>query len=249
MTTFIPDPSLVHPNAEFRFILNEIDGIREWMAQEARSDSAFHREYFDELLAWYFTTPKPKHKKNREKALAHAFLIANGGDPVGKAIIEKWQVKASTISKEKHERIDELAAKLDELAPSADLAIERTPEQWTIYRWHYAGTYRSQGYGADKYMQNAIESDKDHLRQYIDEADMKVEDAPGGKNVLVCYSKVGVQILQRRPLPNMRTIVKNMLKRGSNPRVYYPFLPHGYEAKVGLDYFGNDLPGWQDARA
>jgi hypothetical protein len=32
-----------------------------------------------------------------------------------------------------------------------------------------------------------------------------------------------------------------MLKKGVNPRVYMPFLPHGIEQQLGLDYFGNDL--------
>lgn len=35
--------------------------------------------------------------------------------------------------------------------------------------------------------------------------------------------------------------VRKCWARGVNPRVYFPFLPHGYEAQHGLDYFGNKV--------
>jgi len=44
----------------------------------------------------------------------------------------------------------------------------------------------------------------------------------------------------RRPGPTLREQVRLCWKRGVNPRVYSPFLPHGYEQSVGLDYFGGE---------
>lgn len=36
----------------------------------------------------------------------------------------------------------------------------------------------------------------------------------------------------------MVEVVRLCWKREVNPRVMYPFLPHGFEERHGLDYFG-----------
>ena len=40
--------------------------------------------------------------------------------------------------------------------------------------------------------------------------------------------------------PPMRETVRLAWKLGLNPRVYFPFLPHGFEEANGLDYFGGE---------
>lgn len=52
-------------------------------------------------------------------------------------------------------------------------------------------------------------------------------------------SEVDAEMLRRRG-EELRPWLQRCLKRGTNPRVYQPFLPHGIEAKLGLDHFGND---------
>ena len=227
-------------NEQFAAYQKEIVQIREWLARESQLDSEFHKAYFNELVDWYYTLPDAKHRKDREKAIEHARGAALKHD-AGKAIDEKWREKAKAIHTEKRTRIEHLKALMEELAPQTDLTIERTPDAWTLYRWFYASSYNSTG-SPERYLDSSIETMKDHLRQYIPEEDMKVEDTPGGKNLLICYSGNGAEILKLRPHLELRTVVKNMMKRGTNPRVFYPMLPHGYEAKMGLDYFGNDLP-------
>ena len=44
-------------------------------------------------------------------------------------------------------------------------------------------------------------------------------------------------------LPLLREQVRRSWARGVNPRVFNPFLPHGYEEQEGIDYFGRDLRG------
>ena len=50
-----------------------------------------------------------------------------------------------------------------------------------------------------------------------------------------------VEVLKRLPGLTLREWLKRCMQFGANPRVYNPFLPHGLEAKLGLDYFGNDV--------
>jgi len=52
---------------------------------------------------------------------------------------------------------------------------------------------------------------------------------------------IGWEIIKRRPGLTTKEWLKRCLKLGANPRVYNPFLPHGLEAKLGLDYFGNEI--------
>ena len=58
---------------------------------------------------------------------------------------------------------------------------------------------------------------------------------------------VDAEILRRCPPPTLREQVRRSWARGVNPRVFNPFLPHGYEEQVGIDFFGRDLRG--DLRA
>jgi hypothetical protein len=48
-----------------------------------------------------------------------------------------------------------------------------------------------------------------------------------------------VEILRRRTV-DLREWVRLCWKRGVNPRVFQPHLPHGYEEKHGLDFFGGE---------
>jgi hypothetical protein len=65
------------------------------------------------------------------------------------------------------------------------------------------------------------------------------------KTILVLVgvaSTVDLEILKSRPELSLRDWAKTLMKAGCNIRVFQPFLPHGIEQKLGLDYFGNDLP-------
>ena len=59
--------------------------------------------------------------------------------------------------------------------------------------------------------------------------------------VLIDTTPIGWEILKRKPAVPLRETVRLCWKRGVNPRVSMPFLPHGYEESVGLDYFGGEV--------
>lgn len=91
------------------------------------------------------------------------------------------------------------------------------------------------------------------MRARVERRAQEIE-TPGGKIRRVYYYEVlayccedDLPLIIHHPPPTIREQVKMCWGRGINPRVYCPFLPHGYEGKVGLDFFGNDLPGYHEA--
>lgn len=50
---------------------------------------------------------------------------------------------------------------------------------------------------------------------------------------------VDIDIIKRTPLA-LKEWVRRCWKKGVNPRVYNPYLPHEFEQTNGLDYFGNE---------
>jgi hypothetical protein len=66
----------------------------------------------------------------------------------------------------------------------------------------------------------------------------------GGSRCFGLFVKTTEQdlaILDSKPEPGLRDIVQFCWRSGANPRVYFPFLPHGFEEENGLDFFGNDV--------
>ena len=128
-------------------------------------------------------------------------------------------------------------------------------DQWLPFREKvYASTYSSQGLGARSYARGScvvvaklLESQGWTARV----VDFPPGTGPDGKpygsglesfQVEVQLAEaLDVEILKRSHAPALRDQVKATLKAGLNIRVFSPFLPHGIEAKLGLDHFGNDL--------
>lgn len=52
---------------------------------------------------------------------------------------------------------------------------------------------------------------------------------------------VDLVILKHKPGVSMRDFVKQCWARGVNPRVYCPFLPHGFEERQGIDFQGREV--------
>lgn len=55
-------------------------------------------------------------------------------------------------------------------------------------------------------------------------------------------SETDLEILRRKPGMTIKEWVRFCLKNGTNPQVYNPFLPFDFAAKLGMDWWGNDLP-------
>jgi hypothetical protein len=165
------------------------------------------------------------------------------------AIRERYEALAEEAYQEWKAQRKALESKLEGLAK--DLSVERG-EEWTLWRTVWSSTYSSQGFGAISYAKNSAEMHADYARFQeipvrIEREDRAPSGGVGGRishadfKVFVQCSELDLEILARKPGPSLREQVRLAWKRGINPRVFNPFLPHGYEEKEGLDFFGNDL--------
>lgn len=137
-----------------------------------------------------------------------------------------------------------------ELRAAAEGAVVEPSESWTQYDCVFTVSYNSQGFGASQYAQCAAEMRADHARHYgIESRVTREDDGTAGDcfpaqerwNVLVRASELDVAILKAKPSPPLKDVLRSILKRGRNVRVFFPWLPWGTEAQLGLDAFGNDI--------
>jgi len=115
--------------------------------------------------------------------------------------------------------------------------------------------FRSQGYGADKYARTKAEMIAAEAAEHGVESEvvpipwppMPDNQGPAPKGPMgyqvVTYVKdeSDAWLLALKPRWELKETVRQCWKRGVNPRVYLPHLPHGFESEVGIDYQGNDL--------
>jgi hypothetical protein len=144
--------------------------------------------------------------------------------------------------------VDALRKRLNELAPLAEVRRAGSDGDWYPLALRTSWDYSTQGYGAGKYAEGAVQFTADVARAlgFVDGVDLVVLRVPYHTEdawlaAVRVEDEIDVEIVKRSPPPPLREQVRLAWKRGVNPRVYNPFLPHGYEAQVGIDYFGRDL--------
>lgn len=185
----------------------------------------------------------------------------NLDDPqIARAVLpEEMVAKIAAPFKERAQAIDDAQRQQREiereaLETLADQAEVRSGDKQLILYTAWSSTYSSQGFGATSYARGAAEQHADVVRFYNIAVDVvevnacSVESWPNSSmrwadfNVVVhVESELDVEILQRKPGLPLREQVRLCWKRGVNPRVYNPYLPAGYEEKVGLDYHGGEV--------
>lgn len=114
----------------------------------------------------------------------------------------------------------------------------------------WPSTYRSQGLGTVRYMRANAElrrKDWESCGVTVELRDVEQDrhDDITGKLARIDVvthvdTELDEEIVRAQLLP-LRERVRLSWKLGINPRVMMPFLPHGYEAREGLDFLGNDL--------
>ena len=194
-------------------------------------------------LAADYKTVYPRRKYNQAK-----FAQCPNGEAIHanfKARAEKW------LEEEYRPTEKALETKLN------TIALECLPNH-TAELNHvctvYSGSYASQGFGCEKYTRESAERFADMARFHGFTAELRKVGTPFRDKWGIVYqdwgifvdcSAAGWDLLKRRPGQSLREWLKSCWGKGVNPRVYNPFLPYGIEEKLGLDYFGNDTPGWQ----
>lgn len=141
-----------------------------------------------------------------------------------------------------------LRRRLYNLAPHAEVRPAGPNGYWYALELRTSWDYSTQGYGAGKYAEGAVQFTADVARAlgFVDGVDLVVLRVPYHTEdawlaAVRVEDAIDVEIVKRSPPPPLREQVRLAWKRGVNPRVFNPFLPHGYEEQAGLDYFGRDL--------
>lgn len=217
-----------------------------------------HTAYVDDLRAT-LRKLSPRARVKREPAYEqYPSLEANElhrrleklgpvGAALGNEVLERHKPPLHARAEAIHDEHQRLDALLRELAPLAELRRAGPEGDWHYLDSRSAGDYRSQGYSALHYAEGSVQltADVARLEGFIDGVDLVVLTARHYDDVVVAAvrveDEVDVEIIRRCPPPSLREQVRLCWLRGVNPRVFCPWLPHGYEAMEGLDYFGRDL--------
>ena len=202
--------------------------------------------------------------KKKTKAATEAFRRKLAGDYVTAAdhvpdVHNAESQRATAVYEAAYDSFKERREALKaQLRAAAETAPVELGEAWLPYDSVYTVSYNSQGFGASAYAQRAAEMEADHARHHGVEAvvvryadDHACRDgglfertfAPGERWIVAVRvaSELDVAILKAKPPPSLKETLRAIMKRGGNVRVFYPTLPWGIEAKLGLDAFGNDL--------
>jgi hypothetical protein len=156
--------------------------------------------------------------------LAESIAVRESLQVEGEAYYAGWVIE--------RDRIDEALRQLAATEPLSAL-----PERsWRVWKRISISAFYSQGFGAERYALASAEAEADVAKLYGIDVVVK----PGDHEYLVevFATERDIEILTRRPGPSMREQI----------RVINPYLPTGLEAKLGLDIFGNDLPGYAGER-
>ena len=228
---------------EFKLLLEQKETLRKELFQIREGANAA----YNEALKVEYHKLYPKRKFIMDKAWGVlgevAVAIKRQHSEEANRKIRENEKKRDDVER----RLFEIAGELRELPVSSGQASE-----WLLYDSVSECSYHTQGFGARKYAENAAQqyvdkAEANGVRAEIREIVTTHDDHRGHKNsfadfqVWVCCSQDGLNILRYKPQIELREWVRLCWKRGSNPRVYNPWLPHEYEEKNGLDYFGNDL--------
>lgn len=104
---------------------------------------------------------------------------------------------------------------------------------------HYKSTWSTQGFGDVTYARNAAQQEVDRIE--ANGYTGTIRECPNGQfEILVNVGTLDDwTILKNKPGLPIREQIRLCWKRGVNPRVYNPWLPHGLEEKLGIDFQGN----------
>ncbi len=202
---------------------------------------------FNDVLALEWS--RTQSRKNFSFAKAREVLP--NYDELIKPFMEQSNELQKAQAIERQQKREELSALAEKIQVTAAHKIDEKAN-WSLYGSRSTSDFSTQGFGAAKYAKSAAEDMVDHIRACGVEAEIREDRREPTVscgwsmesvtyNVYVNCSKTICEIVERKPGLSLRDWVKAQWARGVNPRVKNPMLPAGYEASVGLDYFGRDI--------
>lgn len=164
----------------------------------------------------------------------------------------EWRAWFEGLEDRWYEEKMRIEARLTELAEQSQ---PLPGDEWVLAYTIDSGAYRSVDMGSGRYSKAAAEDRVRHYQHQGLEAELRIEhrERPSslrfGKpfrwtdyEVWVKASKTDIRIADRRPGMTMVEWVASCWRDGVNPRVYQPFLPHGFEEAHGIGWDGTITP-------
>jgi hypothetical protein len=196
-----------------------------------------------EILAEY----KARFPKRKEP-LRHKAFEAVG--EFGQARYTYWKAVLTRAYRLRDMRKERVERALDWLAKRRQPCASEAP---LVYEQSSYSSYRSQGYGCERYTRQAAEQAAAHCQMLGVRAEVvdwtysepgQAEPYKFGYQVLAYTDRAGIEILKRKPV-SIKDWLQDCWNRGVNPRVFNPFLPEGLEERLGVSFFpqGGTLVG------
>jgi hypothetical protein len=194
-------------------------------AKDSPDQQAFEAEVMEAARA--------KSPKVKKLDLAKAVSI------VGEAAVADLKAKYAAPLEARYNQLrDQRKTLEEELGTLADNAPIRVVEgAWKCAHSAYSGAYRSAG---PRYDRGSAELRAEEFRD-VAGVPAEVRESKASFEVWIAVeSDLDVQIARRKAAFTIREWVRRCWSKGLQPRVFQAFLPHDYEAKHGLDYFGGE---------
>lgn len=197
------------------------------MLHSERERERLRQKKSDELNAEFQLncTVETKKGKRKDKSEAEIEKVRSIYQPIADKLRYQW-----SNARRAHEEAFFFYAILADVPKSERMQHVST---------HYKSTWSSQGWGDVTYARNAAQNEVDRV-EHNGYAGVIRECTGGQFEILVNVETLdGWTILKKKPGPSLAEWLRRCWKRGVNPRVYSPFLPHGLEEKLGIDFQGN----------
>ncbi len=204
-------------------------------------------------------------KRSEEKMRADLVAACTEQQGMQREYQDRWQKGSAELQKEA-ERVafrDKLIAEYERRKEALDAQISalvpelavRPGEHKRVVLDVWVSSFSTQGYGAGMYAKAKAELIAEEAAGHGIETEVipKKDESPPipgvpRSNDPVAYQAVAyvkdesdAWLLGLKPLWDLREAVKRAWAKGVNPRVFNPYIPHGFEQENGLDYQGNDL--------
>lgn len=186
-----------------------------------------------EIAAAYKARFPKRREPSRVKLMSALGDVATARYEHRKAILQR----ACRMRDRRAERLDKIltwyAKRRQPVATDSPLEYDRSD----------FSTYRSQGYGCERYTRQAAEQMAAKIAaqgikaEIVDWTYSAPDRAPYkfGYLVLAYTDRAGLEIIRRKPV-SLKAWLQDCWNRGINPRVLNPFLPHDLEERLGVSY-------------
>jgi len=187
-----------------------------------------------EALTAAFKEMAPRRKAKNDVAWLRGELGSQGD-----AIFEEWAAKARLAREEVDSRLKALKEEITELCEDLEPQPGGTDVILSTHWPHHTQT-AAEKYGMAEAEIRVQVAEEHGLTAWVE----TVTHREHYKHFTV-HAKVADPVADSVIMDHKHLTVKDWLKatwgRGVNPRVFNPFLPHGLEEQLGVDYFGKDV--------